>query len=155
MILIDKLYPYLIAAAIGAAAAWWVQGLRIESIKIDLRDLKSQIDLASVSEQEKNEKINRETSDAWQKNLAALHDYYRAHPIVERVLQANSQGNAVPGAAGGATASTSDTVPAPAEGAEDAVTLRSALDSLAHDCAETTLQCVMLQDWERKISEKW
>lgn len=35
--ILARIWPYLLAAAVGAGGAWWAQGLRLDAIRADLR----------------------------------------------------------------------------------------------------------------------
>jgi len=121
--------PYVIFAGMGFMAAWYIQGLRITSAKQEFTDFKQDLRKKQQDEKDRQTKINEETTDAWHKNLDALHDYYR-----KRMLpSAGSGGNGLSKPSGGTDASGQDAIPAPARVAEDA--------------AETTLQLNQLQDW--------
>jgi hypothetical protein len=92
--------------------------------------------LAGSGESDVSEQSNGKTNEDWHKNLDALHAYYRG-----RVLPgATGGGIALPTSSGGAAGNSQDAVPSPAR--------------VAEDCAETTLQLNMLQDWTERVRKE-
>lgn len=46
---LSRIWPYILAAAIGAGAAWYVQGLRLDAVRADLRAAKDRIAILDAS----------------------------------------------------------------------------------------------------------
>ena len=84
--------------------------------------------------EEKNQRLFQETQNAYNTKLAALRTYYSV-----RVAGKGGSGlSQVPNAAPGASEYSPDNLPAPA--------------ILAGQCAETTLNLLVLQDWVRSAA---
>lgn len=47
--ILSRLWPYLLAAAIAAGAAWWIQGLRLDAVRADLRAANDRIAILDAS----------------------------------------------------------------------------------------------------------
>lgn len=128
--------PYALAAIAGFCVAFYIQGLRITAAKQDLVAFKQQAREAVQDEKDRQEAIAEKTNEDWHKNLDALHAYYRG-----RVLPgATGGGLSLPASAGGAASNGQDAVPSPAR--------------VAEECAETTLQLNMLQDWTERVRKE-
>lgn len=140
--LLLKLLPYAVAATFGFSGAWYIQGVRLDSVKNDLTEYKQSAVAETIKAAAAHQQINQEVSDGWAKNLAELRRRYAAG----RVLPAsNRQTDAVPETAGRADgpAAESDTG---AGGLAPPVS--------GQKCAEDALQVLNLQSWiERTASQ--
>lgn len=76
--MIRLLAPYLVAAGVGFSSAWFIQGLRLTSAEQDFVDFKQELTLAQIAAEKKQQKRQKETSDAWAKNMDALRAAYRS-----------------------------------------------------------------------------
>ena len=147
--------PYVVCVAVGFGMAWKVQGLRVDALKMDVKeeeqkltDYKNdQVHLKLEAETEA-ERRRKETANEWTKRLGQLeadHDTYRRCVAVgkcgARIIRVpdmpDSAGVRVP-PTGRPDAAGPDAIPAAGEVAEGAEVLK--------DCARTTLQLNQLQD---------
>lgn len=72
---LKKAWPYAMAAAVGASAAWWVQGLRVDAAKnefaaykVDQRRLKNEAEEEARKRRETSDKEWREKYDVLKKD---------------------------------------------------------------------------------------
>lgn len=149
--------PYAICVALGFGMAWKIQGVRVESLKIDvateaqkLTDYKLAQETAKIAAEKAAEKRRKETADEYQTKLDRLaqdHDIYRRCVAAGKCGRVPSLPN---GSNGGISptvrldAERADTVPPAGSVAEEAEVLR--------DCARTTLQLNQLQ---ADIEKQW
>ena len=134
-----RLLPYAIAASVGFAVSWYIQGLRINAVKQELTQFKLDAQQAVQVREAEVQKVNKEMSDAWTKDVASVRECYRSGRC--RVLSPTSGGGvSVPGTPAGANGAGQDAVPSPAR--------------VAEECAETTLQLNSIQDWIERVSKK-
>lgn len=133
--------PYVIAMFVGFSGAWYIQGLRITSLKQEAVAKEQAIKEANQKERDRIAKINEETNDAWHKNLDALHDCYKSGrcgvPARYRM-----PGPGISAAAQGVGLRPAD------DGLSAAGTA-----ALAQDCAVTTLQLLDLIVWVQQVGE--
>ncbi len=147
--------PYAICAAVGFSGAWMVQGLRIDSLKLDvakekqnLKDYKDEQREAQILAAQEAEKRRKETIDEYAKKLDILgkdHDAYKrcvaAGKCGARIVRVRdilpASGESGLRAPGRIDAASADTVSAPGTVAAE--------DQVIGDCARTTLQLNQLQ----------
>lgn len=144
--LFQRAIPYAIAASIGFAVAFYVQGLRVTALKNDVKTEQQRYkdrDQAIIAQQQdekaKHQKLNEETSNDWIKNLNALHECYRSGRCGVRPGAGGMPSGGLSAPSGKPDAAGTNAVPAP--------------DRVAADCAETTLNLNMLQSWNEKVSK--
>ena len=141
--LFRRAIPYVIAACVGFAVAFWVQEFRVTAAKQETKDAKQALAdykllarEALQDEKDRQEAIAEKTNEDWHKNLDALHEYYRKRMLPQTL----GGGVTLPASAGGAASNGQDAVPSPAR--------------VAEECAETTLQLNMLQDWTERVRKE-
>lgn len=144
--LFQRAIPYAIAACVGFAVAFYVQGLRVTALKNDVKAEQQRYkdrDQAIITQQQdekaKQQKLNEETSNDWIKNLDALHECYRTGRCGVRPGAGGMPSGGISAPASKPDAAGANPVPAP--------------DRVAADCAETTLNLNMLQSWNEKVSK--
>jgi hypothetical protein len=131
--------PYGVVFGLGFCAAWYIQGLRIQSAKQELVAHKQAATAQKQEEQAKHQKLNEETANDWIKNLEALHQCYRSGRCGVRPSAGGMPSGGISAPAKQPDAASANTVPA--------------ADRVAADCAETTLNLNMLQGWNEKVSK--
>lgn len=148
-----RLTPYALAAAIGAAGAWWVQGVRIDSLRTEHQTyINDQAELLRKS-QAASMRIKEQSDYDYQAASSRLADEIERGDVYRRCVAAGRCGAVVrvqsvacstPGttqAARELDAARTYTVPAgpggSPDGSEDA--------ALANECAATTLMLNRLQ----------
>lgn len=133
--------PYLAAAlavfGAGFSSAWYVQGLRVTSLKQEIKEWQQAQKDSVLAAREHDANVNKETIDAWETSTKALADHYRRNPVV-RLLQPAA------GRDGGAPSAPAGTVDGPAS---DPLPDPRAVAAFAEACGETTLQLLTLQVW--------
>lgn len=131
--------PLLVAAGIGWSAAWYVQGVRLQSARNDLQAERAAAALAVAESERKANALHDETARGW---AAAVDSLRRARAAGwVPVLPAADPGPGLP-AAGRADGAGTDAVP-------DAARLEACHADLARvttDAQTTTLQLNRLQD---------
>lgn len=136
----DKL-TFVLAAVIAAvsifAAGYW-EGYSGEKEKFDA--YKAEVKAIAAAQEEKakqieakNQRLFKETQDAYNTKLASLRAYYGL-----RVTNGSSALSKVPGTTPGVNDYSPDNLPP--------------TTVLASQCAETTLNLLVLQDWLRSIN---
>lgn len=140
--ILRMIWPYLLAASVGFAGAWYIQGLRVESAKnefeaykVEQQRLLNEANLAA-------EKRRKESSDEYRKNLGKLKEDGEAF---KRCVAAGKCGGLlqhVPSCPGskvptsiGTNGTSTNAVPSAGESAPQVI----------EDCAITTLQLNQLQ----------
>ncbi len=142
--------PVVIAALLGAGAAWNFQGVRLDAARNGLAAYQNGIREAVVAAREHEQTINKESSDAWKRNMEALRadqDAFKrcvaAGRCGVRVVTASCPADAASpagrtdGAGGGA-------IPVdPRDAAQDRET---AIGGLIEDCRKVQLRLNLLQE---------
>lgn len=148
-----RIAPYVLAAAIGAAGAWWVQGVRIDSLRAEHQTyINDQAELLRKS-QAASLRIKEQSDYDYQAASARLAAEIERGDVYRRCVAAGRCGAVVrvqPVACGSAepaqatskpNAARPDTVPAGPGGSADG----SETTALANECAATTLMLNRLQ----------
>jgi len=137
-----RAWPYLLAGFLGFNFAWVIQQSRLDKAINELTEYEMAIGQQIIEEQNRTTRLKEATENDWYKNLNALHDYYKSHPV--RVLSpcASMRTNTLPSSSSGAYA-TSSNPESSAGGATTEVT--------AEECAVTTLQLLELQAWTQAL----
>lgn len=159
--LIRLVAPYAIIFVVGFGAAWKLQGVRVDALKLDVKeeaqkliDYKTDQHRLKMAAEAEAEQRRKETAHDYQKKIDRLaqdHDIYRRCVAAGKcgavrvpILPGSSSCGVSP--AGRLDADRPDTVPAAGEPAAEAEVLR--------DCARTTLQLNQLQSDIEKQGSK-
>lgn len=129
--------PYAAACALGCCAAFYLQGVRLQAAKNELVSWQQAATAQQQEESAKAQKLNEDIADAYRQNLDALHAYYAARRV--RTQPLSLPACRLPAAAGSPDGEGANPLPDPAR--------------LEEDCAVTTLQLDMLQDWVREVGK--
>lgn len=139
--LFTRFWPYLLAAFIGASAAWGIQQGRLDRLDLEFAQYKLAIGQAAADEKERTQKLTEQTSHDYLQNLDALHAYYRNQP--RRVLQ----GNYPSGTGISAPACAVQGRPA------DATFSTGEPETSVEDCAKVTYDYLWLRHWYESIAQ--
>ena len=129
-----KLIPFAAATAVGAAGAWYVQGVRLDAARNDLTEYKQAALGETLKAEAKHQQINQEVSNGWSENLVSLRAHYQSKRLLSTCV---GKADAVSATAGRTDGSAADL---------RSYTVRTA-SPLIERCAETTLQLMTLQQW--------
>ena len=132
--------PYGVVFGIGFCAAWYVQGMRVSSLKNDVKAEQQRykdrdqaiIDQKQI-EKDKQQKLNEETSNDWLKNLDALHDCYKSGRCGVRPSAGGMPSGGISAPSVKPDATGTNAIPS--------------AERVAEECAYTTLQINSLQTW--------
>lgn len=125
--------PYGVVFGLGFCAAWYVQGLRVQSAKQELVSFQQAATAQKQAEKDRTDKINEETSNDWIKNLNALHDCYKSGRCGVRPSAGGMPSGGLSAPSVKPDAAGTNAIPAP--------------ERVAEECAYTTLQINSLQTW--------
>lgn len=131
--------PYGVVFGLGFCAAWYIQGLRIQSAKQELVAYKQAATAQKQAEKDRTDKLNEETSNDWLKNLDALHQCYKSGRCGVRPGAGGMPSGGISAPSGSLNGTPGDDLPTPAR--------------IVRDCAEETLKLIHLQKWVDGVSQ--
>jgi len=155
--LLKKLWPYLLAASIGFGAAWYVQGVRVASLKNDVReeqqkltDYKTEQLRIAAENVIKDDKRRSETEADWRKKYASLQ---KDSDIYKRCVASGKCGGLrdLPGSSSGVKLPS--TIGVDATGSNSVPAAGESTPQVLIDCAVTTLQLNTLQEDIEKAAQ--
>lgn len=127
-------------ASVGFMLAWYVQGIRINSLKNDVQAEQQKyaaMEQAIVTQQQqetaKHQALNERISNDWNENLLALRKCYESGRCGLRPGAGGMPSGGLSAPSGTVNGTSGDDLPTPAR--------------IVRDCAEETLKLIHLQRW--------
>lgn len=129
--------PYAVVFGLGFCAAWYVQGLRVQSAKQELVAHQQAATMQRQQEKDRTDKLQEDIANDWNENLVALRKYYDARSVRTQPGGMPSGGLSAPTKRTDGTSD--DDLPTPAR--------------IVRDCAEETLKLIHLQRWNAAVAK--
>jgi hypothetical protein len=131
--------PYGVVFGLGFCAAWYVQGLRVQSAKQELVAHKQAATTQRQQEKDRTDKLQEDIANDWNENLLALRKCYESGRCGLRPSAGGMPSGGISAPAIRIDGTPGDDLPTPAR--------------IVRDCAEETLKLIQLQRWVEGVQQ--